>query len=36
MSKPDWKDAPGWADHLAQDASGAWYWFENEPKLGLG
>ena len=36
MSKPDWKDAPEWANHLAQDGSGAWYWFENEPNLGSG
>ena len=29
MSKPDWKDAPGWANWLAQDQSGQWWWFEH-------
>jgi hypothetical protein len=29
--KPDWKDAPGWANWLAQDDSGYWYWYENRP-----
>lgn len=29
--KPDWKDAPDWAGWLAQDASGAWWWYELEP-----
>lgn len=36
MNKPDWKDAPEYANYLAQDGSGAWYWFENQPKLGDG
>lgn len=27
MSKPDWKDAPEWAEWLAQDLSGTWVWF---------
>ena len=30
--KPDWKDAPEWADHLAQDLHGQWHWFRGEPK----
>ena len=30
--KPDWKDAPEWADHLAQDFHGQWHWFRGEPK----
>ena len=34
MNKPDWKDAPEWSNYLAQDGSGAWYWFENQPNLG--
>lgn len=34
MSKPDWKDAPEWANHLAQDENGGWYWFENKPSIG--
>lgn len=32
MNKPDWKDAPEWAEWLAQDADGAWWWFQNEPE----
>ena len=27
-SHPRWKDAPDWANYLAQDANGIWYWFE--------
>lgn len=34
MSKPDWKDAPDWAEYLAQDGCGSWYWFERQPKIG--
>jgi hypothetical protein len=30
-NKPDWKNAPDWANYLAQDASGSWAWFENKP-----
>lgn len=29
--KPDWKDAPEWAQWLAMDADGAWYWYEKHP-----
>jgi hypothetical protein len=33
--KPEWNDeTPYWANYLAQDESGAWYWFEDKPKLG--
>lgn len=31
--KPDWKDAPNWANWLAMDKDGEWWWFENEPEL---
>lgn len=31
MSKPSWDDAPEWAQYLAQDVSGTWYWFERKP-----
>jgi hypothetical protein len=31
--KPSWKDAPSWANYLARDADGEWYWHENEPKI---
>lgn len=34
-SKPSWKDAPAWANWLAQDEDGEWYWYENEPELDL-
>ena len=30
--KPDWKDAPKWAQYLARDPSGAWIWYECKPK----
>lgn len=29
--KPDWKDAPEWAQCLAMDECGVWWWYENEP-----
>lgn len=29
--KPDWKDAPPWAQWLTYDADG-WYWWEREPR----
>lgn len=29
VSKPDWKDAPKWANWLGYDNS--WVWFENKP-----
>ena len=29
--KPDWKDAPPWANFLGRDSNGYWYWYENEP-----
>jgi len=31
VSKPDWKEAPEWADYLAMDACGDWWWYEYEP-----
>lgn len=27
-SHPRWKDAPDWANWLAQDGDGSWYWYE--------
>lgn len=33
MSKPDWKDAPEWAQWLSCDHSGDWYWFTHKPVL---
>ncbi len=32
MSKPDWKYAPEWAQWLAMDRNGTWWWFRYEPK----
>ena len=29
--KPSWSDAPEWANWLAKDRGGEWYWYENEP-----
>jgi hypothetical protein len=26
-----WKMAPAWANWLAQDADGTWWWYENKP-----
>lgn len=31
--KPSWDDAPEWAEWLAQDGTGDWYWFELKPSL---
>lgn len=31
VAKPSWDDAPEWAQWLAQDANGQWYWYENCP-----
>ena len=31
MSKPDWKDAPEWANWLACDENGDSYWYEIKP-----
>lgn len=36
MSKPEWKDAPDWANWMAQDMDGEWWWYEMKPKLRLG
>lgn len=34
MSKPDWKDAPDWAEWLAMDEDGECFWYEKQPTLG--
>lgn len=31
--KPSWDDAPEWANYLAMDADGKWYWFELRPVM---
>lgn len=33
MSKPDWKDAPSWANWLAQDFCGDWAWYQGKPPI---
>ena len=30
--KPSWEDAPEWAQWLAMDDDGEWYWYEEKPK----
>jgi len=30
---PQWKDAPEWANWLAQDKSGEWYWYEHPVEI---
>lgn len=32
LIKPDWRDAPSWANYLARDKDGRWFWFESEPE----
>lgn len=29
--KPDWKDAPEWAQWLAMDEDGSWGWYSHKP-----
>lgn len=29
--KPDWKDAPEWANYLAMDGNGRWWWYLEQP-----
>lgn len=31
--KPDWKDAPSWANWLARDKDGNWFWYESTPEV---
>ncbi|AVO23690.1 hypothetical protein [Xanthomonas phage XPP1] len=30
--KPNWLDAPEWANFLAMDTDGAWVWYEKHPR----
>lgn len=32
--KPQWKDAPDWANYFAMNSNGNWYWYEGEPIKG--
>jgi hypothetical protein len=36
MNKPDWKDAPHWANYLAMNEDGGWYWYKNGPVEDYG
>jgi len=31
MCKPQWKDAPDWANFMAQDENGRWFWYSERP-----
>ncbi len=31
--KPDWKDAPEWANYLAMDKDGQWKWHQRTPVM---
>ena len=31
--KPSWDTAPDWAEYLAMDEDGEWYWYENKPTI---
>lgn len=33
--KPDWNDAPEWAEWRAMDEDGAWWWYESQPQQGF-
>ena len=30
--KPDWENAPDWAQWVAMDADGTWWWFDEKPQ----
>lgn len=32
-SKPDWEDAPDWAQYLAKNSGGDWWWHEERPRV---
>jgi hypothetical protein len=33
MAKPDWNNAPEWAQWLAQDGCGDWAWYQGKPPI---
>lgn len=33
QSKPSWKEAPAWAEWLAQDKHGDWWWHKQNPEI---
>ena len=30
--KPNWSDAPEWAEYVAKDGDSGWWWYDEEPK----
>ena len=32
--KPDWKLAPEWAQYVAEDSDGSWWWHQFKPTMG--
>ena len=36
MSKPSWESAPDWANWLAMDEDGTWFWYETKPLVAEG
>lgn len=34
--KLSWNDAPEWAQYLAMDSNGAWYWYSHKPTVEDG
>jgi len=36
MNKPNWNDAPEWANYLAMDSTSIWYWHKHEPEQKYG
>lgn len=32
-TKPSWQDAPKWANWLAMDSNGGWFWYASKPKV---
>ena len=35
-NKPNWEDAPKWAQFLAQDKDGQFWWYKEAPSLRNG
>ena len=33
--KPSWDTAPEWANYVAQDERGCWWWYESKPRKGF-
>lgn len=36
MNTPEWKDAPEWAQYVAMDESGDWFWYEKKTSSHQG